>query len=838
MRVFVIAPASLAQAGRHLADLMGFTLWDPSAGARAAAQALWHQADALVFVGALPIAVRAVSGLLEHKAMDPAVLCVTEDLSSVLVVSGGHLGGGSDLAIRISEVTGAKWIPTTATDRRHVLAPDRWAKRHGLRLRNKHNLAPLISTLLREGLLSWWVDPLLPPPPLPKGAAVVDDPSKAQVFYTPRDLGPVMSDGIVMVPRCVCAGVGFRRQTRGEEISKGVLEALKTHPSGPFLPESLKALGTWDGKRASKSPEEAANSLGCQVHFFSREEILTAQPEGALSPSAAQRHLSLPGVAEPCATLMGRGLGMRKVINGITVALSLADPSFQGRLSVVGIGPGDHGQMTMAALEELERCDVIVGYSLYVQLVPGHIREVKRLEPYGMGEEEARVIRSVDLASRGYRVALVCGGDPVLFGLAALASRHAQGKVSFQIIPGISAAQGAVRMVGPYYTNGLCMVSLSDYLQDWDNVVSAMRGAHSSGLSVALYNPVVRDRDAKLAEVRRIFRDRERALICKDISRPGETMEEVPVGELEPHRVDMRSLIIFPGSNCRTSGGLWRDLRGYRSEKSPSEAPPEGGASIPPVDALVLGGTKEGWEAARRLISLGFRVAVSVAMETGLNVVPQGAVPLVGRRDAEGWIETMRSLMGSLKLLLDCAHPFAQEARRNFRRAAEDLQLPLIRISRPVGVPQGALGVTSYAQMAQEMLNLTSCGDLVFLSFGVRGLSEVVPTLKGCGRLIMARVLPTKESLDGAAAAGLSPKEIICSWGPMGYHSELGLIKDTGARALGAKASGSSSGVEDKLRVCREMGIPLILLSPPEDQGVTMDEGIRRSIGILRGNPS
>lgn len=870
MKVFVIAPGSLAPKGEELARLTGFELFNPEKGVMEAAKALWDRVDGLVFLGALPIAVRAVSGLLRDKAQDPAVLCVTEDLSSVFVVAGGHLGGGTDLALRVSESTGADWIPTTGTDRRRLMATDRWGRRHGLLLLNKENLPSLIGSLLRGGSLWWWLDPLLPPPPLPKGAEITEDPRSAQVLYTIRDLRNLCPGGVFLVPRCLCAGVGFRRCAGAEDIKEGIKAALAEYPGGPYLLEALSSIGTWEGKRSSPALEEAARDLGCRVRFFSAQDIRRVSKGLNLTESAAKRRLGLPGVAEPCGALMGRPLGKRILKNQVTVAFSLGETVFRGSLSVVGIGPGHRDHMTLGAARELEECDIIVGYSLYVDLLPERLREVKLVESYRMGEEEARVIRAVKLARQGYRVALVCGGDPVLFGLGALASRHwasaseGQEAGTFRIFPGVSAAQGAADLIGPYYTNGICMVSLSDYLQEWSSVVQAMESASRSGLSVALYNPVSRDRDMKLAEVRRVFRGRT-ALICRDVSRPGESVEEIAAEDLSPERVDMRSLIVFPGKCCaRGADGVWRDMRGYSSEtedprdgicgeigsrEGQSGLMGSGGAALldteagdgklrlegpDGVEVLILGGTGEGKEMAEKLISYGVKVAVSVAFDTGLHVVPRGAYPLVGRRSAEDWEETMKGLLPlGLKGAVDCAHPFAEEARRNFRLAAEGLGIPLVRISRPVEVPQGAVPVRSYEEMANRLLEITVPGDRVFLSFGVRGLPEVVPPLKARGRSVLARVLPTVESLELARSAGLDPKELVCSWGPMGYDWEMGILKGCNAKAAAAKGSGDASGVTDKLRACRELGITLILLCPPADPGLSMEEGVRELLKAL-----
>lgn len=822
MRALVLGLKGAREGAERLGSLLRVPVELAEGDLKARFEKAWGGHDALVFVGAVPIAIRAMAHLLSDKASDPAVLALPEDLSWVMVLAGGHLGGGSDLAWEIASRTGARWIPSTATDRRLITAPDRWARRHDLRLLNKRLLPGLIRGLLDRGELRWWCDPLLPHPPLPHGAVEAGTPEEAQVLYTVRDLG--LEDRLVLVPRAISVGVGFRRDAAGEEIRSGVLDALRSHPEGPFLPEALRRLGTWEGKEGSRSLMEAAGSLGAEVRFFRQGEILGA--EGPFSPSAAERHLGLPGVSEPCAALMGRPLGGRMVLGGITAALALEDPPFAGSLSVVGIGPGDPRLMTVEALEELEGCDVIVGYSLYVDLVPSHIRGAKRLESYRMGQEEDRVVRAVELAEAGYRVALVCGGDPVLFGLGALAQRHAEGRVSFRIVPGLSAAQGAARAVGPYYTNGLSLLSLSDYLQDWDRVREALESAAGGGLSAGIYNPVSRGREEKLEAVRRAFRGR-RALVCTDISRPGEEVREVAVEELTKDLVTMRSMIIVPGRGCeRTPQGQWRDLRGYSSEGSHRE--------MPELDVLVAGGTSDGYEAARELLELGLRVGVSVAYGTGLSVVPPGAAALVGPLDRMGWEDRLRELSRrGLRAVLDATHPFASEVKGHLDGACGALSIPLVRLSRPIRIPTEAVRVGSYGEMTEALISRTGPGDLVFLTFGVKGLVEVAGPLKGAGRRVLARVLPTEDSLRGALSAGLSGREILCSWGSLGAVSDRAIMEDAGARACAAKASGDPSGLEGKRRACMEMGIPLVLLVPPRFEGLEMAEALERVRSML-----
>lgn len=785
---------------------------------------LWDGAGALILVGSLPVAVRAAGPLLRDKATDPTVLCVSEDGGTVLAVAGGHLGGGADLAQRCAALLGAGWIPTTSTDRRGLTAPDRWARRHGLSLRGREALPGLLRSLLDQGSLPWWIDPLLAPfsedplaspLPLPFGARPVAAPEGARVLVSPRRI-PLPEGAIQLVPPLLGAGVGCRRGAKRDTLLEALDGALEEAPGGPFLREALGALATLEAKAQEPGLEEAARTLGLPLSPLS-PETLRAQ-EGPFSPSAAQRHFHVPGVAEPCAAALGSPLGPRLIRDGVTVALSrIPFPAPRGSLAVVGTGPGSAECLTQEARSALEGADAVVGYRLYVDLLPPACTEGRHVERYAMGEEEDRVRRALDLAERGHRVALVCGGDPILFGLAALALRLGADRVPVRVVPGITAAQRAGTLLGAPYTNGLCLLSLSDYLQPWSSVERALEAAAAGGLTTVLYNPVRRDLGTKLAAVRRAFRRRPTALLCRDVDRPDQTVEALPLEALTEDRVDMRTLVVLPGEGVEPWKGLWLDRRGYGSEEVREPALPQD-----PLDVLVLGGTSEAREVAERLRDRGLRVGASVAEETGLVTVPQGVVPLVGRRDTPAWIPLLEDRKrAGLAALVDAAHPFAQEAHQAFRIAARRTGLPLWVLRRPTPVPEGALAVASPEALLARLLESTRPGDLLVLTLGVRLLPRLVPPLKAQNRRLLARVLPTPESLDAALATGLEPREVLCQWGPGDEGSLRALLEESGARALVSKASGAPGGLEAKARAARSRGIPLVVLTPPPAVGTS-----------------
>src|SRR2546430_4394980 len=94
--------------------------------------------------------------------------------------------------------------------------------------------------------------------------------------------------------------------------------------------------------------------------------------------------------------------------------------SAQGRLAIVGLGPGSPELLTQAALSELAAAELLIGYRGYLDQVPADLTAAAR-ETYELGEERARARRAVEAASRGQKVALVSGGDAGVYGIAPLA---------------------------------------------------------------------------------------------------------------------------------------------------------------------------------------------------------------------------------------------------------------------------------------------------------------------------------------------------------------------------------------------------------------------------------
>ncbi|MDR1915032.1 MAG: precorrin-6A reductase [Synergistaceae bacterium] len=787
----------------------------------------WKDGRAFVFIGALAIAVRSVAPLLEDKAHDPALVVVSEDGGVAIPVISGHMGLASDLARECADILsnrGAAYIPTTASDRAGFTAPDLWAARRGYSMLLRSGLVSLIMKLKTHGGISVWLDPILSDNgislPLPFGYHPISDQRDADLIISPRSVQKLAGAKPQVVPRVITAGIGCRKGVQEAVLDRVLRRALSTNQSGPFLVEALAGIRTAQVKENESGLSSLAESYSLPLTIVPDSEILSM--EGNFSPSAATRHVGLPGVSEPAAASAGQLLGSRMAEEGVTVALSLSPPVEHGDLTVIGSGPGDARFVTDEARVAMAGCDVLIGYNLYVDLLPESWTRGKIVERYGMGEEEKRVTRAIDYVTRGYKVSLISGGDPTLFGLASLTLSmlpETMPAERIRIIPGVTAAQAAGALLGAPYSNGLALVSLSDYLQSWTDVQRALEGAYESGLTVAVYNPVSRGLTEKLAAVRRIFHGR-RALLVRDAGRPGSSIRELPVDELDDQSLDMRTimLILSPNVHEKKLAGknVWLETRGYESEVSDrfdkSELDRFG-------QFLVLGGATEGRAAASAIMGEGWSVTVSVTRKEGIATVPDGANHIVGARNAAEWIELLQNpaVRSLLTGVIDATHPFAESATREIACACEVVRVPLCRYVRPSVVPDNATVVPSLEEALERAIGLTSPGDAIFLAIGVNLMHVALPPLRDAGRNVIARMLPTAYSMKQAASAGLSPKEIVGIWGAGGVELNCAMFQERGVRAIISKESGSEGGIESKALAAERLGLPLILIGRPKE---------------------
>ena len=169
-----------------------------------------------------------------------------------------------------------------------------------------------------------------------------------------------------------------------------------------------------------------------------------------------------------------------------------------GHLAVVGLGPGDARYLTPEADEALAAAQALYGYGPYLDRVP--VRAGQSRHASDNREERARAAAALRHAAQGARVAVVSGGDPGVFAMAAAVCEEIEsGPESWRaldvtIVPGITAMLAVAARIGAPLGHDFCALSLSDNLKPWELIERRLDAAASAGFVIALYNPVSRAR--------------------------------------------------------------------------------------------------------------------------------------------------------------------------------------------------------------------------------------------------------------------------------------------------------------------------------------------------------
>lgn len=104
--------------------------------------------QALIFIAAAAVAVRAIAPCLAGKDSDPAVVAIDERGRFAISLLSGHLGGGNDLTKKIAGSIGAQDVITTATDAKGLTAFDSLARQYGWTVENLPDLKHISAAML------------------------------------------------------------------------------------------------------------------------------------------------------------------------------------------------------------------------------------------------------------------------------------------------------------------------------------------------------------------------------------------------------------------------------------------------------------------------------------------------------------------------------------------------------------------------------------------------------------------------------------------------------------------------------------------------------------------
>ncbi len=582
-------------AARRAADALGAALHGRAGRTDAAdvtfANALDHVRD--LFAAGIPVVgvcasgilIRAVAPLLADKRTEPPLVAVSDDGGVVVPLLGGHRGANR-LARDLANALGAAAAVTTAGDVALGVALD--APPPGYRLANPDDAREAMAALLSGAGARLTGEALFDLPHDPDGGVEI------AVTEAPAD-PPPGPDRLVYHPQRHVLGVGCARGAAPEEL--GALADAALREAG-VAPGAVACIATLDLKADEPAAIALATRLGVPLRVFPAAVLEAEAPRLATPSDVVFAEVGCHGVAEGAA-LAAAGpdaalaLPKRKSAAATCAIARAPEPltvlpgRLRGRVSLVGIGPGQPAWRTPEASRLIAEADELVGYGLYIDLL-GPLAAGKPRADFPLGGEEDRCRHALERAGAGRDVALICSGDAGIYAMGALVHElldrtesNAPGGVSdaarrVEVVtaPGISALQAAAARAGAPLGHDFCAISLSDLLTPREAIVRRIRAAAEGDFVVAFYNPVSRRRRTLLAEARDMLLAHRPAdtpvLLAVSLGRPEERLVYRRLADLSVDEVDMLTVVIVGASASRLvargDGPVFYTPRGYAAK--------------------------------------------------------------------------------------------------------------------------------------------------------------------------------------------------------------------------------------------------------------------------------
>ncbi len=247
-----------------------------------------------------------------------------------------------------------------------------------------------------------------------------------------------------------------------------------------------------------------------------------------------------------------------------------------GKIYAVGIGPGNAGKMTEEARQVIAGCDVIIGYTVYVELVRKELKdwELKDKEfiTTPMTQEVKRCETAFERARGGKDAAMVCSGDAGVYGMAGLLLEMAEDypDIEVEVVPGITAALSGAAVLGAPLIHDFAVISLSDLLTPWEKIEKRLAMAAKADFCICLYNPSSKKRKDYLRKACEIMgRSKAGETVCgivRNIGRDGEESALYTLDQLKEVEVDMFTTVFVGNSQTKKVKGRMVTPRGYSNE--------------------------------------------------------------------------------------------------------------------------------------------------------------------------------------------------------------------------------------------------------------------------------
>ncbi len=579
---------------------------------------IWHKYNAFVFCLATGAVVRLIADLLENKATDPAILVIDEQGKYVISLAGGHQGGADFLTRLVAEHLGAIPILTGSSNANNLMGIDIMGNSYNW-LKGEGNWTEVSAAISRQetvqviqdcGSILWRNS--LPEnhnfnftPPLNKGGLRGDQAlskggiredkfencSQIYITYKKANLAE-NTPQVYWYPRVLWVGIGCERGSSKTLIDFAIKHIFETQN---LAMEAIASIATIDIKADEVGLLEFCQENNYPLLTFDAETL--SKIEVPNPSKIVNQEVNTPSVAEAACLAAATNLNKFNIVRetisnpllvskqivkmegekgAVTVAVAQSDLEYvksNGKLSLIGIGPGNLNQITPAAKTAIMEADVIIGYSLYIDLIKPLFYPGQIVESWPITKEKERAQRAIELAQWGLNVGVISSGDCGIYAMGGLvfeelAEQNWDGKQpSVQVFPGISALQSASSRVGAPLMHDFCTVSLSDLLTPWEVIEKRLNAAAMGDFITVFYNPKSKTRTQQIYIARDIFlqyRDGNTPVaIVTSAYRENEQIRVTTLEKMLDFPIDMLTTVIIGNRSTKNYQNWIITPRGY-----------------------------------------------------------------------------------------------------------------------------------------------------------------------------------------------------------------------------------------------------------------------------------
>ena len=235
------------------------------------------------------------------------------------------------------------------------------------------------------------------------------------------------------------------------------------------------------------------------------------------------------------------------------------------KLYVIGIGPGGRENMTLKAIDRIEKSEVIVGYKPYIEYIKDLVVD-KETFSTGMRGEIERCKYAIEKVKEGKDTAIISTGDAGLYGMAGPILELGR-EIDVEIVPGVTAAFSAASELGSPIMHDYASISLSDLLTPWEVILKRVEMASQGDFVITIYNPKSKGRPDHLAKAMDIIRKRRKedtpVGIVRNSGRDNRNIILTTIKDMDYEDVDMLSVLIIGNTNTYVENNRMITPRGY-----------------------------------------------------------------------------------------------------------------------------------------------------------------------------------------------------------------------------------------------------------------------------------